>query len=363
MIEPKKIIRDLNRLRDIGSDRSGYVRLDKNERTVPFTDEMLLEMIASIDAQEITMYPDQTVLYRKLSEFLSIEESYILLTAGSDSAIKTIYETYVNAGDEVIYLWPTYAMIDVYADMFAAKKIKIGYSHDLKVDFCSLLDHVENGARIAFIANPNQPTGTILSKSEINQIVQASEESGTLLVLDEAYLSFSDQKSAMKYVKEYSNVAVVQTFSKAFGLASVRLGYIVTRPENIQWLFKVKTLADINIFAIKYGQYVLDHYSIVEDYIQSVRTSMHLVESELASLGVDCITSHANFMHLRFPDNCDTHLVVTKMKKRGYLMRSTGNGLPATIEGCARITVGPVEQMREFLRELEKVLQENCVYT
>ena len=125
MIKPRKNIANLNRMKDFGSDRSYFIRLDKNERTIPYPEEIYQGMLKTLSNNSISMYPDQTPLYLRLSEFLSIDQEYILLTSGSDAAIKSIYETYVDPGDKVVYLWPTYAMIDVYAEMFEAEKIKI----------------------------------------------------------------------------------------------------------------------------------------------------------------------------------------------------------------------------------------------
>ena len=125
MIKPKKNIEKLNRMKDYGSDRSAFIRLDKNERTIPYPKEIYEGMLSTLTNESIPMYPDQSSLYTKLSEFLNIDIDNLLLTPGSDSAIKSIYETYVSAGDKVIYLWPTYAMIDVYADMFEVEKVKI----------------------------------------------------------------------------------------------------------------------------------------------------------------------------------------------------------------------------------------------
>jgi len=358
MIPPRKNIKKLNRMKDFGSDRSAFMRFDKNERTLAFPEEIYQSMLSTISNDNLTMYPDQNPLYSSLSEFLSINQNHILLTAGSDAAIKSIYETYVEPGDKVVYLWPTYAMIDVYAEMFEAEKVKVGYSPELELDFTSLLEKIDSDARVVFIANPNQPTGTILLDDQINQLIQRTQETNTLLVFDEAYQPFSGQESCIRYVQQYPHVLVVQTFSKAIGLASARLGYIITQPINIQWLYKVKSYADINLLAIKIGKYLLDNYWIVEDYIQSVKTSKNLLESELKTRGIQTIKGYANFVHLKFPIGYDLELIAESMKDKGYLIRTTGSGLPAVLEGCIRITVGPAEQMQKFLTDFKSIIND-----
>ena len=167
MIKPRKNIERLDRFKDFGYDRSTFVRLDKNERTVPFTQEIYQGMLATLSNKFLPMYPDQRPLYEKLSKFFSIDKENLLLTSGSDSAIKSIYETYVENGDKVIYLWPTYAMIDVYADMFMAEKVKIEYSSQLELNFESLLKKIDGNAKVVFVANPNNPTGTWVNQSAL----------------------------------------------------------------------------------------------------------------------------------------------------------------------------------------------------
>jgi len=358
MIKAKKNIVNVNRMKDFGSDRSDFIRFDKNERTIPFSKEIYQGMLSTISSDVIPMYPDQSFLYSKLSEFLCIEKDHILLTAGSDAAIKSIYETYVNSGDKVIYLWPTYSMIDVYAAMFEAEKVKIEYSSKLELDFETLLREIDEKSKVVFIANPNQPTGTILQDSQIHDLIKKAEQTSTLIVFDEAYQQFSNQESCIKYVKKFPHVMVVQTFSKAFGLASIRLGYIVSQKININWLYKVKSYADINLFALKLAEYLLDNYWIVEDYIQNVKDSKDLLESEFKFQDIDTIKGYTNFMHLKFPIGYDLELIAEKMKDKGYLIRTTGIGLPAVLEGCIRITVGPPEQMKNFLSDFKTVVND-----
>ena len=356
MIKPKSNIEKLSRMKHFGTDRSSFIRLDKNERTIPYPIEVYDEMLSKIKNESIPMYPDQSSLYRKLSSFLDIDVENLLLTPGSDSAIKSIYETYVKSGDKVIYLWPTYAMIDVYADMFEAKKVKIGYSSELELDFEKLMEEINNDCKAVFVANPNQPTGTLLEKEQIEELINKTKKTNTLLVFDEAYQQFSNQDSSKKYVDNFSHIIVVQTFSKAFGLASARLGYIITQKTNIDWLFKVKPYADINLFALKLGEYLLDNYWIVEKYVKDVNSSKDLLETEMKKLGIVTMKGFANFAHLKFPATYDLELVAKQMKDKGYLIRTTGSGLPAVLEGCIRVTVGPPEQMELFLNDFKNTI-------
>jgi len=359
MIEPRKNIRNLDRMKDFGSDREHIVRLDKNERVVPFTKKQFSAMISLINADLLTIYPDQNPLYAKLSSFLGTDVKNILLTPGSDSAIKTIFETYVSAGDQVIYPDPTYAMVDVYAHMFEADAKKIGYTPDLKFRFSELMDAISSRTRLVYIANPNQPTSTILSKDEFEALLKKTALTGTLLVIDEAYIDFADTGyDAPGYIGAYDNLVITRTFSKAYGLASARLGYIITQAKNVDFLFRVKPLADVNLFALKYGEFLIDNNEIVTSYVESVRKAKELIRKRTARLGLTCIDGHTNFIHIKIPETHDGNVIAKKLKDQGYVVRSTGMGLPAVIEGCIRITVGPEKEMRKFLDIFEKILPE-----
>jgi len=358
MIQPKQSIASLNRLKDFGSERNGYVRMDKNERTIAFPEEVYRGMMALIDSELLTMYPDQTPLYKKLAHFLNVAESNLLLSSGSDIAIKMIFETYVSPNDEVIFLDPTYAMVDVYAKMFEARTIKVGYSSNLELKFEELLSNITDKTRVVYIANPNQPTGSSLTDKQVKMLLDKTYSTKSILVFDEAYQQFSTQQSTIRYVREYPQLIVLQTFSKAIGLAAVRLGYIVSDETNINYLYRVKSLADINLFALKFGEYILDHYHVVEEYVTSVQQAKAFLANELGKLDVRCILGDANFIHLKFPEGYDIDAIALAMKKKGYLIRTTGSGLPAVMEGCIRLTLGPLEQMQQFFRDFLMVFNE-----
>lgn len=357
MIEARDTIKNLKRIKDFGSDRYDYLRLDKNERIIPFPGGAFAEMIGGMDSKLLTMYPDQTTLYKKLSGFLKIREDELLLTNGSDAALKSIYEVYVEKGDEVCFLHPTYALVEVYADMFGARKTKIEFDDDLKLNFDRLLDSIGKDTRACIIANPNQPTGTVIPEEKLTALMKKTYETDTLLVLDEAYIEFSNQNSAVRLINTYDNLIVLRTFSKAFGLASARLGYIISNKANIENLYKVKTLADINLLAIKCAEYLLDNYRLVTGYVREVNESIEYIAKETAKLGIRCIKGHTNFLHLKFDPSTDTKYIADELKKSYFLVRTGAAGLPAVIEGCIRITVGPRKEMELFIHVLNALLQ------
>jgi histidinol-phosphate aminotransferase len=357
MIEPKKTVKNLNRMRDFGSDREAFHRFDKNERASAFSDVEFQKMMSSLTPNLVTMYPDQTPLYDKLAALLGVKQDEILLTPGSDCAIKIIFETYVEPKDEIVFINPTYAMVTVYAQMFDADMVKVDYSDDLELKFEELIKNISNKSRLVYIANPNQPTGTVLERRQFELLLEVTKKTDTILVVDEAYYEFSLQDySPVTYLPQYPNLFLVRTFSKAIGLASVRLGYIITQAENINYLYKVKSLSDINLFAVKLGEYLIDNYYIVKNHVNAVRASKKIIIEELSRLGLECIDGHTNFIHIKIPKRFDIGIIAKELREKGILVRTYGAGLPAVIEGCIRISVAPIEEMGVFLQVFKEIM-------
>ena len=357
MLRAKPSVANLDRLRDIGADRHEATLLDKNERTTPFPIDFFNELIESITPQELIKYPDQSTLYNNLSKFLALESEYLLLVSGSDSGIKTVFDTYAQSQDCVVSLFPSYAMEQVYIKMFDCQSLAIHFDYNLNLSIDSILDAISPNIRIVLIANPNQPTGQMLSFQEIEQIVETtSQKSDAIVVIDEAYIEFSNGKSSLPLVTKYPNLCVLRTFSKAWGLASVRLGYIAANPSLINQLQKVKSLLDINLFAIKAASLLIDNYHLVEQHIEEVRLSKQYIGSRLSSHNIEHFLGNTNFVHFRPPFSIDPDQFCTAMGSYGFRVRST-NHTNTVLDGCIRITIGSQEQMLALASSISELLE------
>ena len=357
MLRAKPSVANLDRLRDIGADRHEATLLDKNERTTPFPDDFFNQLIESITPQELIKYPDQSVLYKKLSEFLGLDKEYLLLVSGSDSGIKTVFDTYAQPQDCVVSLFPSYAMEQVYIKMFDCQNLAIHFDYNLNLAIDSILNAISPNIRIVLIANPNQPTGQMLSFQEIEQIAETtSQKSDAIVVIDEAYIEFSNGKSSLPLVTKYPNLCVLRTFSKAWGLASVRLGYIAANPSLINQLQKVKSLLDINLFAIKAASLLIDNYHLVEHHIEEVKLSKQYIGSRLSSHNIEHFLGNTNFVHFRPPFSIDPNQFAAALGSYSFRVRST-NHTNTVLDGCIRITIGSQEQMLAFASSISELLE------
>jgi len=357
VIKPTDQILRLKRIEDIGAGRDAPILLDKNERTVPYPNEVFQELLQSISPKELIKYPDQSDLYKKLSEFLCLDSKCLLLTSGADNGLKHIFETFLKPGDEFICLNPTYAMSMVYAKMFDAKVTQVGYNSQLELDIDFLISSITDNTKIVYLPNPNQPTGTLIDYETINRLVRKTADCNALLIFDEAYIEFSGVDSSVNLVPKNENVLVLRTFSKAWGLAGVRLGYLVTSAPTIFELKKVKPLLDINIFAIKAANFLIDRYHLVRDYVNEVQEARDVLLSTFNSTsGLHCIPSYANFIHIRLPFNIDPQLAKTQLMQKGYLVR-TADGTATILDGCIRVTIGTKHQMLDFTKALLDIIK------
>jgi histidinol-phosphate aminotransferase len=185
----------------------------------------------------LTAYPDVGPLYKKLAQCLDIPQNQIHLSAGSDVGIKTVFEVYVESTDEVIIIHPTYATYYVYSQMFNARLIKINFDENLALPAERIIEKISATTKLICIANPNSPTGTVLPIKDLKKIIEVASENGALVLIDEAYFQFWGN-SVIDLVSAYDNLIVVRTFSKALGLASARLGYLVSSSEVISHFMK-----------------------------------------------------------------------------------------------------------------------------
>ena len=341
------------RINNKGEDRAGFIRMDRNEKIDPFNKSIYTRIFKKINGHYLLMYPDQKPLYKKLSKFLRIKKEKILLTSGSDSAIKFIFETYTKKKDKVAYFWPTYAMIDFYTSLYGCTSKKINYDKNLNLNLNELVKTCKDKIKVLFIVNPNQPTGTILDNATLKKIIILSKKYKFLLVFDEAYIEFSSKKSLVHLIKKHKNIIVTRTFSKAFGLAGARIGYLVTSKKNIANLMKVKPYADINILAIKAAEVVLDNLKILKKDLLEIKKSKKMLQQFCEKRKLKFINTETNFVHIKFNNFSECKKIFLFLKSKKFLVRINGNGLPATIRNCLRFSLGPNSKTKKLISFLK----------
>jgi histidinol-phosphate aminotransferase len=346
-------VQALHRIPEAGIETRQYIGLDRNERLSPFPDWFMDNIRDSVQSNLLKWYPAQDELEQELADDIGLPVDQIILTPSSDSAFKALYQAYIGPGDSVVMLDPSYAMFPVYAHMFQGNPVLIPFDNDLEIDTERLLGSIIPGVRLVMIANPNQPTGTVLSDEIIVEIIDRAAKVGALVVIDEAYYPFS-HATALPWVKEYPNLVVTRTLSKGAGLAGLRIGFVAGHPEVIENLFKVRTVNDMNSMSILCAREILKHPELIDDYVDQVDAGRVVLAKDVEALGLTPLPSHANFMLIRVAHRRQPGQLIQELKTKGYLVK----GLDAPcLSDCIRVTLGPPEIMSQFSASLREVLE------
>jgi histidinol-phosphate aminotransferase len=352
MIEPKKNISKLFRTPSAFESRIGKImRCDRNERTIPFPEEHLKRILDSIGAEDVVAYPELEPFYVKLSNWLKVERSQVLLTSGSDTGIRAVFEVYVDEGDEIVILTPTYGMYAVYCEMFGGIRRDVIYNLDLSLPVQRITDTINAKTKLVAIANPNH-TGTVLTVEELSEVLSVARVNNALVLVDEAYFHFSDI-TMLPHINKFDNLIVLRTFSKAFGIAPLRVGLLVSNKEIISQLYKVKLTHEITSISAKFGEYLLDNIEIMDRYVSDVKSGIKYLLDEFKALGLTTPPTQTNFLYAELPERVDAKKVIDSLRQAG--IHISGPFKKAPFKNHIRITVGPVDQMRLLMDSMKQV--------
>ena len=274
----------------------GKISLNKNE--APFSPQDIVPDIDfDLGPAPFNVYPDAFPLYEALANFLGCARENLLFTCGSEQAIRQAFEVMVGPGDEVVYMNPSFAMIDVFASQFRAKKSIVPFNDQLQCPVADILATITRQTKLVVLPNPNNPTGSILSNEELERIAVKCAPSGTMLLVDEAYYHYYPQ-SAVQLVQKYEHVIITRTFSKAWGLAGTRVGYVVAQPQTINLLRKVKPIDEVSTPAIHQCLQVLRHPEILTRNVGQVQ-NWKSTFARLTGPHVFHVPSEGNFILLK----------------------------------------------------------------
>lgn len=354
--DPTPALDGVVRLREGGREREGMIGLDRNERLGPLPEAVVQEIRAAIDSDLLTHYPTLDRLYDDLAAGLGVARERLLLTAGSDAAVKALYQVYTEPGAASVMVEPSYAMYPIYARMFGMEPRQVAFGPDLSLDTDALLDLIAPDVKLVFIANPNQPTGTVIEDGPLEAIVERAATHSALVVVDEAYHPFS-QRTVLPWIERHDNLVVTRTFSKAWGLAGARLGMVAAHPSVVRNLYKVRSAYDVNALAASCAAVMLRHPEVASDYAEQVAAGRELLCERARALGLEPLPGLTNFQLLRLGSERDPAALVEALHGRGYIVK--GPFSAPGLRDCIRVTLGPPELMSRFADALEASLRED----
>lgn len=346
--KPRRAIEQMAAYAPPTGNRIGKLRLDFNENTVGCSPRVAAALERLATKEFLSTYPEYQEARRKVGKFFGLPPDQMLFSDGTDEAIHLLCSTYVEPGDEVVMPWPAFPMFQFYAQVAGGEPRKISYRlPDLSFPLEELLAAITPRTRLVLVANPSNPTGGAIGLEEIEKILQRAENAAVLI--DEAYFEFCGV-TALQLLPGYPNLFVSRTFSKAFGLAGLRVGCLLSQAENIASVRKGQSPYSVNSLGVLCASEAIEDQEYVRSYVRDVLEAREILLSGLRELGVPFYPTQANFVLADFGE--DAAQVCEALRERGILVRDRSGELPGTV----RITVGTKSQTSKLLAALGEVL-------
>ncbi len=324
------------------------MRLDFNENTVACSPKVR-EVLAQISAGSLTRYPERGPVEAVVAARLGLRAEQVVLTNGVDEAIHVLFETFLDTGDELLLPRPTYAMYEIYASATGARVIAVQAGDDLQFPFERLSSAISLRTKLIAIANPNNPSGLIATRAQLLELLRRAPQA--VFFVDEAYFHFCGE-TVIDLVGALPNLVVARTFSKAYGLAGLRLGLLAGPADLMRWVRRVLSPYSVNSLALACLPPALDDTAYLDWYVSEVLAARSEFEAVLDAAGVRRWPSRANFILIEI--GARHAEFVQRMRAAGVLVRDRSSD--PGCDGRVRITIGTREQMRQAAAALNETL-------
>lgn len=304
---------------------------------------------------DYNIYPDNyvTKLRYELSKELNVPQNNLLFGNGSVEIIQMLSRILLERGDNIVTELPTFSSYFSEAKIQNAQIKTIKYNDEYSFNLEEMIDIIDDKTKIIYITNPNNPLGTIKKEKElINFITKVPKD--ILIVIDEAYFEFvrdEEYISCISLVTKYNNVCVLRTFSKAYGLAALRIGYIVASEEVITNLEKVRVPFNVSQIAQECALIALKEKEHIKYVVENIHDTIDYMYNELDNLNIEYIKTQANFIMIN--TNKNANIVEQELIKKGYIVRA---GFPL-MDTWIRVSIGTKEDMIGFITALKEVLE------
>lgn len=324
------------------------LRLDFNENTLACSPKVRA-VLGQISAGSLTRYPEREPVEALVAAHLRLTPGQVALTNGVDEAIHVLFQAFLEAGDELLVPVPTYTMYEIYASATDARAVTVLAGDNLAFPHARLIAAITPQTKIIAIANPNSPSGAVATREQLLELARRAPHA--VLLVDEAYFQFHGE-TVMDLVGTVPNLMVARTFSKAYGLAGLRLGLLAGPVELMRWVRRVLSPYSVNSLALACLPPALEDQAYVDWYVGEVLAARDEFEAALDALNLRRWPSRANFIlvdlgaqHAEF---------VQRMKAAGVLVRDRSSD--PGCDGRVRITIGTREQMQSAIAALNETM-------
>ncbi|MBP7570582.1 MAG: histidinol-phosphate transaminase [Acidobacteria bacterium] len=331
---------------------NGRVRLDWNEGSRPPSPAVMARLRAFLEGGRLNRYPDPTAarLRRAIAAYARRPVSGVQVFNGSDAALDCLVRTFVAPGDHVVISAPCYDQFRVFAEAAGAAVQAVRGKDPFEADVQPLASSITPATRLVYVCNPNNPTGRTHSRADLRRLLAALGDG--LLVVDEAYYEFYG-RTAAPLIDADPRVTIVRSFSKAFGLAGLRCGYLLAAPEVVAAVNRLRNGKDVNALAQVAAIAALADIPYMRESVTEMRRNRALLAGALRSAGWRVVVTPANFILL---ECASPSAVAARLERRGIFVRDRSD-LPQ-LERYVRVTVGTADECRRLVAALEGVRPE-----
>jgi len=352
MLKPRAGIQAVPAYHPPLAGRSG-LRFDFNENTVGCSPRVLARL-RELNAEDLARYPEREPVEVKLAKHFEITPQELLLTNGVDEAIHLLCQTYLAPGDEALIVVPTYSMYRIYMMAAGAEVVSVQAGQDFAFPVEQVRSRIASRTRMIAIANPNNPTGSVVAPDQLLAIARSAPSAAVLV--DEAYFEFYGQ-TLYRSCRQLPNLFVARTFSKVYGLAGLRVGLLIGPADQMPTIRRVSSPYNVNAVALACLAEAIADQDYIEHYVKDVLDSRQRLEQMLREVGIPFWPSPANFVLMRIgPTKKEAAAFVEQMRRRGILVRDRSSD--PGCEGCVRITLGPRAHADRLLAALNEVSEQ-----
>jgi histidinol-phosphate aminotransferase len=326
--------------------RAGKIRLDFNENTAG-CGAAVLRALAKLTPQQLAMYPEYQEPTARIARHLGVQTEELLLTNGGDDALRVFFDTFVEPRSHILICEPTFPMYRYYAEIAGARIEVCRYDAQQRFPLNDVLSALRKKPRVFFLANPNNPTGTLVQPAALRKIINAARH--TVVVFDEAYAEFSGF-STVPWIRRYPNLFIARTFSKAAGLAALRLGAVIAGKDSLAFVRSAMPPFPVNIAALVSAEAALHERKTIRAYVREIQRARESFATALQKLGAITFPSAGNFLLANFGSIGPA--LFAKLERKGILLRDRSRDMGP---GFVRITIGTPAEMKTLLREIQRI--------
>jgi histidinol-phosphate aminotransferase len=328
-----------------GEGRANKLRLDFNENTAGCS-LAVTRALAKLSPKQLAMYPEYERGTRRLARHFGVKPAELLLTNGGDDALRVFFDAFVDAGSSVLICEPTFPMYRYYGEIAGATIDVLRYGSEMEFPLEGVVAALRSQPRVLFIANPNNPTGTLLQRNAIETILKVAAR--TAVVIDEAYAEFSGV-SVVPWINKYPQLFVTRTFSKTAGLAGLRLGAVMACADSLAILRRAMPPFPVNVAALAAAQAAVGDRQTMWRYVRDVVRVRRWFDKELNKLGVRTYSSAGNFLLANFGPGGPE--LFKKLERQGILLRERSKDMGP---GFVRITIGTQNEMERLMKQIKR---------